>query len=101
MLRPEADMDPTRDAQLAKRIWQGLLGLLCVGVWLAAFLAVIQGWHSFNAKAKFVAIPFLLILVLYPRIESVARKSAQRDVVSYGALIFGYVLVLLALIVFT
>jgi hypothetical protein len=62
-------------------------------------LAVVQGWHAFHAKAKFVAVEFLVMLILYPVVVAKTRK--QHDAVQFSGLVFGYTLILMALIVFT
>jgi hypothetical protein len=96
-------MDQAQDAQLTKHMNRGMLVLLGAGVSLAAFTAVIQGWHAFNAKAKIIAIAFLFTLVMYPMIEIRAQKRKQPDnnLVRFSGIIIGYTLILMAIIVFT
>jgi hypothetical protein len=92
-------MDPAQDARFMKKTFQVLLVLFGAGVSLAAFIAVVQGWHAFNAKAKFAAVEFLFMLILYPAIVAKTRK--QNDTVQFSALVVAYTLILMALIVFT
>jgi hypothetical protein len=92
-------MDPAQDARLTKRTLQVLLVLLGAGVSLAAGIAVVQGWHAFSTKAKVVAVEFLLMLVVYPAVVAKTRK--HNDAVPFSDVVITYVLILMALIVFT
>jgi predicted MFS family arabinose efflux permease len=95
-------MDSAQDERLTKYMNRGMLVLLGAGVTLAAFLAVIQGWHAFNAKTKIVSIGFLLVLVMYPMAEIRTKKTKQdNDLLRFSGLLFGYVLIVLALVTFT
>jgi uncharacterized membrane protein len=91
-------MDPARDGRLMKRTFQVLLVLFGAGVSLAAFIAVVQGWHTFNAKVKFVAVEFLCMLILYPAV--VAKTGKQSNPARFSSLVVAYTLILMALIVF-
>jgi hypothetical protein len=68
---------------------------------LVAFVAVIQRWHAFNAGTKFEAAVFLFVLATYPIYELVDKKRKQDGLGRFYALIFGYTLILLAIIVFS
>lgn len=93
-------MDEAQDAQFVKNTIRFLLVLLGTTVSLVAFVAVIQRWHAFNGPAKFEAISFLFILVTYPVYEIVAKKKEQNELARFYGLIFGYVLILLSILVF-
>lgn len=93
-------MDEAQDAQFMKNTIRFLLVLLGTTVSLVAFVAVIQHWHAFNVPAKFEAISFLFILVTYPMYVIVAKKRRQNELGGLHGLIFGYVLILLSILVF-
>jgi hypothetical protein len=99
--RPEAKHGRAQDAQLMKNTIRFLTVMFGTLVSLVAFVAVIQRWHAFNANTKFEAIAFLLVLVAFPMSEIVARKRKQDGLGRFHALIFGYMLVLLAIEVFS
>jgi hypothetical protein len=93
-------MDPAQDARLGRNIILFLFVLMGAGVSLAALISVLQGWHDFNLNRRLEAIMFLVMLVLYPLI--LARTKNQNDFMGrFSGFIFGYVLVLMALITFT
>jgi len=93
-------MDEARDARLTRNLNRFLLVLLGATVSVAAFIAVIQGWHAFAAKAKFEAITFLFFLVTYPIFEIVAKNKQKNGLVRFSGLICGYILILLSVTIF-
>jgi hypothetical protein len=97
--RSQGKHRPGAYAGFMKRTLQVLLVLFGAEVSLVAFMAVLEGWQAFNVKAKCVAVEFLVTLILYPAV--VAKTGKPNDAVQYSGLVFGYALVLMALLVFT
>jgi hypothetical protein len=93
-------MDRAQDAQFMKKSIRFLVVMLGTVVSLVALMHVIQRWHAFTAGAKFDAIVFLFLLTTYPVYEIVDKRKQDGLGRSY-ALIFGYTLILLAIIVFS
>jgi hypothetical protein len=94
-------MDPARDAQFMKNTIRFLVVALGTIVSLVAFVAVIQRWHAFNANTKFEAIVFLFVLATYPTYEIMTKNRKQEGLGRFYGLIFGYILILLAVMVFS
>jgi hypothetical protein len=46
----------------------------------------VQGWHAFDAKAKFVTVGFLFMLILSPAIV----LKQQHDAVQFSGLVLAY-----------
>jgi hypothetical protein len=77
-----------------------LLTLMGILVSMVAFLAIIHRWHAFSSVAKFDAIIFLLILVTNPLFELLAEKRGQTEFSRFLGSFFGYILALLAIMIF-
>jgi hypothetical protein len=93
-------MDRAQDAQFMKKSIRFLLVMLGTIVSLVALVSVIQRWHAFTAGTKFEAIVFLFVLAIYS-VSEIVDKRKQDGLGRFYALIFGYTLILLAIIVFS
>jgi cellobiose-specific phosphotransferase system component IIC len=84
-----------------KQFNRGMLILMSALVTLNAAVALVQRWHTFALIVKILAIEFLALLVAAPLIQILAQQRGRNGIFNGSkSLIFGYVLAMMAIIIF-